>query len=51
MEKNQKIECSVNDCRFHENYMCTLKAIKVAKCNDDENKEATICDSYKNEGK
>lgn len=49
MNKNQKIECSVLDCRFYEDDMCSLKAIKVAKCNDDQNKEATICDSYENE--
>lgn len=49
MEENQKIECSVHDCRFYSNNRCSLHAIKVAKCNGAENKEATICDSYKNE--
>ncbi len=48
MDKNQKIECRVRDCCFHEENMCSLKAIKVDKCNNKENKEATICDSYKN---
>ena len=49
MDKNQKIECCVHDCRFYEDDMCSLKTIKVAKCNSKENKEATICDSYENE--
>lgn len=46
--KNQKINCTVYDCAYCD-YMkdaCKLKEIKVACCKADDEKEATMCDSY-----
>lgn len=49
MKKDQKIDCTVYDCRYCDcdNDNCTLKSIKVCSCDCGEDKEATMCDSYK----
>lgn len=43
-----KIHCNVYDCSHCNcsNELCNLKEIKVCNCNDDQKKEATMCDSY-----
>ena len=43
-----KIHCNVDDCSHCNcsNELCNLKEIKVCNCNDDQKKEATMCDSY-----
>ena len=45
----QKIKCNVYDCSHCncDHKECKLKEIKVCNCNDNKNKEATMCDSYK----
>ena len=48
MEK-QTIHCSVHNCDFcneQENH-CELEEIKVCNCSNDHEKEATMCDSFK----
>lgn len=49
MEKIQQIKCDVYDCRFcdTDTISCSLKKIKVSNCNHNNNKEATMCDSFK----
>lgn len=47
--KDQKICCSVHDCKFcncNEN-CCSLDKIEVCNCGCDKDKEATMCNSYK----
>ncbi len=49
MENKQCIKCDVHSCK-HCDYdcnCCTLKEIKVCNCNSANDKEATMCDSYK----
>ena len=48
-EKNKHIACNVSDCKFNncECEHCTLEKIKVCSCSNEEEKEATMCDSYK----
>lgn len=45
----QCINCTVHDCKYCDTECdcCNLKEIKVCNCSNDENKEATMCDSYK----
>lgn len=45
----QTIKCDVYDCRHCdcEEECCNLKEIKVSNCSSNEDKEATMCDSYK----
>ena len=49
MEKKQKIECDVHDCKHCDCDCdeCTLKSIKVCNCHGCGVKENTMCDSYK----
>lgn len=44
----QTINCDVHDCYYCncESNCCSLKEIKISNCNNNKNKEATICDSY-----
>ncbi len=46
---NQMIKCDVFDCKHCncDDKVCNLKEIKICNCSHDENKEATMCDSYK----
>lgn len=47
--KNQAIHCSVHNCDFcneQENH-CELEEIKVCNCSKTDEKEATMCDSFK----
>jgi len=48
-EKKQTIKCDVDTCKHlnGNNELCNLDEIKVSTCNDEIEKEATICDSYK----
>lgn len=50
MEKNQKINCTVESCKFNniENAECLLKQIKVTPMNDCNTKKAdeSMCSSY-----
>ena len=48
MENKQCIKCDVHNCKHCDCNCdcCTLREIKVCTCNDNENKEATMCDSY-----
>lgn len=43
-KENKHIRCSVSDCKCEH---CTLDEIKICNCNSKEDKEATMCDSYK----
>jgi hypothetical protein len=47
--KNQKINCSVYDCKYCDCNCdaCLLKQIKVKCCKSDDEKSATMCDNYK----
>lgn len=49
MQKDQKINCSVHDCKYCECGCneCTLEQIKVCNCDHTKEKEATMCNSYK----
>ena len=50
MEKNKQIiKCNVYDCKFCDvdNIACNLKEIKVCNCNHNNDKESTMCNSYK----
>jgi hypothetical protein len=54
MEKKQTIKCDVDHCKyFCDEHLCTLKEIKVAKCDCEEEHEdkrhSTLCGSYENE--
>ena len=44
----QNIKCDVYDCKYCdlENSHCNLKEIKISNCNNDKEKEATMCASY-----
>jgi hypothetical protein len=47
-KQNSSIKCEVNHCKhYNENY-CSLKEIKVCKCDCgcDGDKENTLCGSY-----
>lgn len=49
MEENrQTIKCDVYDCKHCDcdNVCCNLNEIKVSNCNNNNNKESTMCDSY-----
>ena len=49
MENKQCIKCDVHSCKHCDcdyNWW-TLKEIKVCNCNSANDKEATMCDSYK----
>ncbi len=45
---NQKINCSVHDCKHCDDCCdkCNLKDIKVCNCNGDGSKKNTMCSSY-----
>lgn len=47
-KENQKIKCDVHDCRHCncDDDCCILDEIKVCNCNNNEDKESTMCDSY-----
>lgn len=47
--EKQKINCTVYDCKHCDCDCdcCKLEEIKVCSCDQDEKKEATMCDSYK----
>ena len=49
MEKKQNIKCNVYDCKFCDvdKISCNLKEIKISNCNHKNNKDSTMCDSYK----
>jgi hypothetical protein len=49
MENKQCIKCDVHSCKHCDCdcNCCTLKEIKVCNCNSANDKEATMCDSYK----
>lgn len=49
MESKQTIKCNVYDCKHCnvDDITCNLKEIKVASCNHNNNKQSTMCDSYK----
>lgn len=49
MKDKQTIECSVYNCKYCvcDCNLCNLKKIKVALCASDDNKQATMCDSFK----
>jgi len=53
MEKNQKINCTVESCRYNNRptQECTLQAIKVTPINDCNTKlpDESMCSSYKYE--
>ena len=44
----QNIKCDVYDCKHCdlEVECCSLREIKVSNCNQNKEKEATMCDSY-----
>lgn len=46
---NQTINCSVHSCKHCncDSDMCDLNAIKICDCNEKNEKEGTMCDSYK----
>ena len=47
-DRNKHIHCDVQDCKYNHcdsNY-CKLNEIKVCSCAPQEEKEATMCDSY-----
>ena len=50
MEGNQKIQCTVDSCKYNdqEENMCTLKKIEVKPMQDccTEDPEETLCASY-----
>lgn len=48
-EKKQSINCDVHDCKHCEcsENVCALHEIKVCSCSPEEEKEATMCNSYK----
>lgn len=48
-DKKQEIECEVFDCKYCDcnKCCCELGKIKVCSCSDEEEKEGTMCDSYK----
>lgn len=47
--ENKHIACTVKDCAYNnrECEHCTLDEIKICNCNFKEDKEDTMCDSYK----
>jgi len=50
MKKNeQKIKCDVFECRhcICDECICNLDEIKVSNCNNNKDKESTMCDSFK----
>lgn len=48
-DEKQVINCSVYDCKHCnvDDKKCELKEIRVANCSSENDKEATMCDSYK----
>lgn len=48
MKKNQKIGCSVHDCKYciYDNDMCSLNNIIICNCHGTGNMEKTMCGSY-----
>lgn len=44
----QTIKCDVYNCRYCDcdNKYCNLKEIKISNCNNNKEKEATMCASY-----
>lgn len=44
----QTIKCDVFDCKHCncDDKYCNLDEIKISNCNNKENKESTMCDSY-----
>ena len=46
---NKSIKCSVHDCMYCDikSNSCTKKKIRICNCSLEDNKEATMCDSYK----
>lgn len=51
MEKNQRIYCNVNSCKFNDKNkeVCELEEIRVCAClgcNTSKAKEESMCDSY-----
>lgn len=49
MKRNkQNIRCEVTDCKHCdiENVCCNLKEIKISNCNNNKEKEATMCSNY-----
>ncbi len=49
MDNDQRIDCSVEDCKHCDcdNKICELKSIKVCNCGYGAGKENTMCASYK----
>ena len=47
-DTNKHIHCDVQDCKYNHCYSnyCKLNEIKVCSCAPQEEKEATMCDSY-----
>lgn len=48
-KENKHIACTVKDCKYNNSECnhCILDKIKVCNCNYGNDKEATMCDSYK----
>lgn len=48
-ENNKSIKCDVKSCKYCDckNCYCTKTEIKVSNCDNVCEKEATMCDSYK----
>ena len=46
---NQTIKCNVYDCRNcdYKHNICNLKEIKICNRNSNDEKESTMCNSYK----
>lgn len=44
----QTIKCDVFDCKHCdcENVCCSLNKIKISNCNNNKDKEATMCENY-----
>lgn len=51
--KNQKISCTVYDCKYCDCNInkCSLNEIKVCNCDGCGEKETTMCYSYKDKNK
>lgn len=47
-DNKQMIKCNVYDCSHCDvgSDCCSLKEIRVCNCNDNKDKESTMCNSY-----
>ncbi len=46
---NRSIKCTVHDCEYNDTKIdyCKLEKIKICLCSPEDEKESTMCDSYK----